>query len=283
MGGFGEAGSSMGLLCRPLQRDSGSLRLPLPGEVGLEISYQPQRTWFPNHPKSGFVLYFSPSLSFFFFLPSRLPLSRWLAGFPAPPCTSRPPLPQLSLLRLRAGCFPLGEGKACRAAGGHAVAYEGTIPASPALEKQGDRGRSLGWRLGYRGEGHPRHTSHLQIPEPHPCQPNRAGARAQARPQTRWERQSPARGCSQVSLERLDVTGEILACRQQTARLPLERGPSPAAQAQMFPNLACAKWLLKYRDMGGVISQIQGEEGKDGHERRTEGDAEALSGATCRF
>lgn len=47
----------MGLLCRPLQRDSGSLRLPLP-EIGLEILYQPQRTWFPNHSKSGFVLFF---------------------------------------------------------------------------------------------------------------------------------------------------------------------------------------------------------------------------------
>lgn len=53
----------MGLLCRPLQRDSGSFRLPLP-EVGLEILYQPQRTWFPNHWKSGFVLFFlSSSLS----------------------------------------------------------------------------------------------------------------------------------------------------------------------------------------------------------------------------
>lgn len=149
------------------------------------------------------------------------------------------------------------------------MAYKGKILASPALEKQGDCGRSLGWRLGYREEGHP---SHLQIPESHSRQPNRAGARAQAHPQPRRERQSPARGCSQASLEWLDVTGEILACRQQTARLPLESGPSPAAQAQMFPNLACAKWLLKYRDMGGVISQIQGEEGKDGHERRTEGD-----------
>lgn len=138
------------------------------------------------------------------------------------------------------------------------MAYEGTILDSPALEEQGDRGGSLGWRLAYRGEGHPRHKSHLQIPESHPCQPNRTGARAQARPQPRRERQSPARGCSQASLERLDVTGEILACRQQTARLLLERGPSPAAQAQMFPNLACAKWLLKCRDMGEVISQIQG-------------------------
>lgn len=73
-----EAGGSVGLLCCPLQRDSGSRRLRLPGEVGLEILYQPQRTWFPNHPKTGFVLFFSP-LSFFLFLSSKLspPLAGW--------------------------------------------------------------------------------------------------------------------------------------------------------------------------------------------------------------
>lgn len=109
----------MGLLCCPLQRDSGSLRLLLPGEVGLEILYQPQRTWFPNHPKSG-LFYFFPLLSFSF--SQAVSLSLWLAGFPAPPCTSWPLLPQLSLPRLHAVCFPPGEGRACRAAVGHAVA-----------------------------------------------------------------------------------------------------------------------------------------------------------------
>lgn len=77
----------MGLLCRPLQCDSGLLRLPLPGEAGLEILYQPQRTWFPNHPKSGFVLFFP--LLFLSFSFSQA-VSPSLAGFPAPPCTSQP-------------------------------------------------------------------------------------------------------------------------------------------------------------------------------------------------
>lgn len=122
----------MGLLCRPLQRDSGSRRLPLPGEVGLEILYQPQRTWFPNHSKSGFVLFFLPfSLS--------QALFPCLAGWqvfqlhPARPGTRCHCVPY-------PGCFPPSEGKACRAAGGHVVAQEGTTPASPVLEDLGEVG-----------------------------------------------------------------------------------------------------------------------------------------------
>lgn len=123
----------MGLLCRPLQRDSGSLRLPLPGEAGLEILYQPQRTWFPSRSKSGFVLFF---LSFFLSLPSSLPLSLGLVGFPVPPCTSWRPLPLCSLPHR----VPPRGGAACRAAEGHGVAHEGTIPASPVLEEPEDPG-----------------------------------------------------------------------------------------------------------------------------------------------
>lgn len=123
VGGFGEAGGSMGLLCRPLQRDSGSLRLPLPGEVGLEILYQPQRTWFPNHSKSGFVLFFL----FFSLSQALFPcLTGWQVFqlHPAHPGTRCHCVPYPR-------CFPPGQGEASRAEGGHVVAQEGTIPASP--------------------------------------------------------------------------------------------------------------------------------------------------------
>lgn len=208
MGGFGEAGGSIGLLCRPLQRDSGSLRLPLPGEAGLEILYQPQRTWFPSRSKSGFVLFF---LSFFLSLSPKLssPVSR----------ARRVSSPTLHVLAPAAAVFPTpprpspgrSSLQSCRRARG------GTRGDNPSQPRAGGAGGS--WRSGAPGC-----TSHLQIPESHPCPaepvpvPKLIPRPSEGKELARGDWRSRARGCSQTRLEGLDVTGEILAWCQQTAR-----------------------------------------------------------------
>lgn len=149
----------MELLCHPLQRDSGSLRLPPPGEVGLEISYQPQRTWFPNHPKVGFCSIFFFSLlflSFFFFLPK-----------PSPPLV---PAGRFSSSTLHIPIpAPTAPGRA------HRRRHGGTRRDNPSQPSTGgaggDCGGSLGWRLGYGRVGQPGHTSHPQIPKSHLTEP----------------------------------------------------------------------------------------------------------------
>lgn len=152
----------MGLLCRPLQCDSGLLRLPLPGEAGLEILYQPQRTWFPNHPKSGFVLFFPLLfLSFFFFLPGRLPLS---GRFSSSTLHIPALLPQLSLPRsMPAASHPAQESLAEL----QGRMWWHTRGQSWPAQHCGSRGTACG-------------TSHLHIPKSHPCPPDRAGACSQA-------------------------------------------------------------------------------------------------------
>lgn len=161
VGGFGEAGGSMRLLCRPLQRDSGSLRLPLPGEVGLEILYQPQRTWFPNHSKSGFVLFclsFSLSQALF---PC---LTGWQVFqlHPAHPGTRSHCVPYPS-------CFPASEGKLAELQKDMRWHMRGQSQPAPCW-------RRILEESGLLGSGASGCTSHLQIPESHPCLPSRASA-----------------------------------------------------------------------------------------------------------
>lgn len=145
----------------------------------------------------------------------------------------------------------------------------GTILASPALQEQGDLGGST---------EHPGYTSRLEIaeshhklvPVPEPISSPSAGK------EPPWElARGPAelgQGMHRVSLEWLDVTGEILACCQQTA--PLERGPSPAAQARMFPNLACVKRLLECRDGGWLLAKVKEKGGR--MEQCMEGDRKSV-------
>lgn len=143
----------MRLLCRPLQRDSGSLRLPLPGEVGLEILYQPQGTWFPNHSKSGFVLFcLSFSLSQALFPVSqagRFSSSTLHILAPAPTVFPTPAASQ-----------PVREGlQSCRRTCG---GIRGDNPSQPRAG--GGSWRSLGyWGVGHLG-AHPTCRSLNPIP-----------------------------------------------------------------------------------------------------------------------
>lgn len=161
------------------------------------------------------LFYFFPLLFLSLSSSQAVSLSQRLAGFPAPPCASRPLLSQLSLPRLRAGCFPPGEGLLL---GGRVVAQEGTIPASPALEEQGHLGGSLGWRLGYRGAGHPGRTSHLQIPKSHPCPPNRAAAHSPPGPQP-WQREGAFPGAAEPGRGMLTGIPGMVGCYRRDPRL----------------------------------------------------------------
>lgn len=273
----------MGLLCRPLQCDSGSLRLPLPGGVGLEILYQPQRTWFPNQPKSGFVLFFSP-FSFFLSFSFSQAVSPSLADWqlfqlhPAHPSLRSHSFPCPS--SAPAASHPVRE----LLAGGHMMAYKGTILASPTLEEQGDVGGSLGWRLGYRGAGHPGCTSHLQTSKSHPCPPNRASPCSQAR---LWPQRGEGAFLGAAELGQGMLTGipgtagRYQTDPQQTSRPPLQRGPSPGASAQMFPSLACLKRLLKCQD-GGEGAELSAKvEARWGGRTSTRGACSLAHGGRC--